>query len=73
MPSSSKNSCRYIPDGHLIGMVHLAALPGSPMSKKATSEIVKQAAAEATLLARHGLDAVMIENMHDAPYLHGRH
>lgn len=53
-------------------MVHVGALPSSPLCRRTVSEIVKQAAAEAALLAKHGFDAVMIENMHDAPYVHGR-
>ena len=72
MPSSSANSGRYVPEKHLIGMVHVGALPSSPLCRRTIGEIVKQAAAEAVLLAKHGFDAVMIENMHDAPYVHGR-
>ena len=53
----------------LIGMVHLAALPGSPRSELRVSEIARQAVIEAKLLERLGFDAIMIENMHDLPYL----
>lgn len=56
----------------LIGMVHLQALPGSPRSRLSIGEIACKAAGEARLLAEAGFDAVMIENMHDAPYVHGR-
>lgn len=53
----------------LIGMVHVAALPGSPFASRPVSAIVEQAAGEARLLADAGFDAIMIENMHDRPYL----
>ncbi len=56
-------------DQALIGMVHLAALPGTPRSTDPVGAIVERAVAEARLLAEAGFDAVMLENMHDAPYL----
>ncbi len=49
-------------------MVHLRALPATPHAASSVSEIADTAAAEAALLRRAGFDAVMIENMHDAPY-----
>ena len=56
----------------LIGMVHVRALPGSPASSLSIGEIACKAAGEARILAEAGFDAVMIENMHDRPYVHGR-
>ncbi len=53
----------------LIGMVHLQALPGTPNSSKTTQQIVDIAVDEATKLVEYGFDSVLIENMHDAPYL----
>ena len=53
----------------LVGMVHLAALPGTPRSSEPVAAIVERAVAEARLLADAGFDAVALENMHDAPYL----
>ena len=50
-------------------MVHLQALPGTPKSSKTTQQIVDIAVDEATKLVQYGFDAVLIENMHDAPYL----
>lgn len=55
----------------LIGMVHVGALPGAPFHKHAIDEIVRRAAEEAAVLAGAGFDAVIIENMHDRPYVHG--
>ncbi len=55
--------------GPLIGMVHLAALPGSPRSSLRVERIARLAAAEAIVLQDAGFDAVLVENMHDLPYL----
>ncbi len=56
-------------DRALIGMVHVQALPGTPRHAMPLREIVAQAADEARLLADAGFDAILIENMHDVPYL----
>ena len=53
----------------LIGMVHVHALPGTPGSNAEPDVIVSQAVEEARILAEAGFDAVMIENMHDTPYM----
>lgn len=53
----------------IIGMVHVDALPGTPMHSKPFQFIVKQAIDEAILLQDAGVDAILIENMHDVPYL----
>lgn len=58
-----------LPPKALIGMVHVAALPGTPRHRLPMPSIVDQAVSEATLLATSGFDAVLIENMHDLPYL----
>lgn len=57
----------------LIGMIHVGALPGSPRNETTVDLIAAQAAREARILADAGFDAIMIENMHDAPYIHGTH
>jgi uncharacterized protein len=53
----------------LVGMVHVHALPGTPRHHQPLKEIVDHAVLEARLLVEAGFDAVMIENMHDVPYL----
>jgi membrane complex biogenesis BtpA family protein len=53
----------------LIGMVHVPALPGTPTSKLSVRQIAAHAASEAKFLAKAGFDALLIENMHDAPYV----
>lgn len=55
-----------------MGMIHLRALPGTPRASLPVPEIARVAAEEARLLAEAGFDALLIENMHDAPYLRGR-
>lgn len=55
----------------IIGMVHVKALPGTPRHNRSMSEIVRAAVDEARLLEDAGFDAVLLENMHDVPYLKG--
>ncbi|MCC6676854.1 MAG: BtpA/SgcQ family protein [Phycisphaerales bacterium] len=57
----------------LIGMVHVPALPGSPRHSLPIDRIIADAADEARILAESGFDALIIENMHDRPYIHGAH
>jgi membrane complex biogenesis BtpA family protein len=51
-------------------MVHVGALPGTPRSRWPVGRIAEMAAEEASVLADAGFDAVIVENMHDAPYVH---
>ena len=53
----------------IIGMIHVDALPGTPKSDNNVNNIIKKAKKEATIYKKAGIDAVMLENMHDAPYL----
>lgn len=55
----------------MIGMVHVGALPGTPRAKDTIDKLVSQCVNEARILAESGFDAIIIENMHDAPYVHG--
>lgn len=55
----------------LIGMVHVRALPGTPRNSKSIDAICEMATKEAGMLAGAGFDAILIENMHDVPYLRG--
>lgn len=56
----------------VIGVIHVGALPGTPAGGRAVSGIIEQARAEARLYHEGGVDGLMIENMHDVPYLRGR-
>jgi uncharacterized protein len=53
----------------VIAMIHVAALPGTPRNNCCIKSIVAKARVEARAYAEAGITAVMIENMHDAPYL----
>jgi len=55
----------------LIGAVHVGALPGTPRASLDVAGIVEMAVADAKAYADAGLDAVIVENMHDRPYLRG--
>lgn len=53
----------------LIGMIHVQALPGTPQNHLTVKEIAAQACKEARVLSESGMQAIMLENMHDVPYL----
>lgn len=53
----------------VIGMVHLTALPGTPASTRTLREIETIAVREARIFKDAGLEGMMIENIHDTPYL----
>ena len=50
-------------------MIHVGALPGTPASREPLSQIVKRAGREARIYQSSGVHGLMIENMHDTPYL----
>lgn len=53
----------------VIGMVHVQALPGTPQNHVKIQQIIEHAIDDAQKLERGGVDAIMIENMHDRPYI----
>ncbi|MDX9979080.1 MAG: BtpA/SgcQ family protein [Lentisphaeria bacterium] len=55
----------------LIGMIHLAALPGTPRAQLAPAAIVERAVREAEIYRAAGIGTVLVENMHDVPYRKG--
>ncbi len=59
-----------LPRGAVVGMIHVAALPGTPRHQQAMAAIVAQATQEARVLTASGVDALLFENMHDVPYLY---
>lgn len=60
-----------LPRPAVIGMVHVPALPGTPASVVPMTDIVAHCAGEARVYTDHGVDALILENMHDVPYLRG--
>ena len=55
----------------LIGVIHVAALPGTPGSLAGVRAIAEAAAAEGRLYESAGFHGLLIENTHDRPYLKG--
>jgi membrane complex biogenesis BtpA family protein len=55
----------------LVGMVHLAACPGTPLGRTAPADIVAAAVREARIYQEAGIHTVLVENMHDVPYCKG--
>jgi membrane complex biogenesis BtpA family protein len=53
----------------LIGMLHVEALPGSPQARRSIDAIIAQAVADATVYREGGFHGLLVENMHDRPYL----
>lgn len=53
----------------IVAMIHVRALPGTPHGGMSVDAIIAQAIAEAELYTRAGVDGLLIENMHDVPYL----
>lgn len=67
--NTPKFSSTFKQDKSLIGMIHVQALPGTPLNRLAVADIAKQAISEAKILAYSGIQSIMLENMHDVPYL----
>ena len=58
----------------LIGMVHVRALPGTPGYAGSMSDIMDKASEEAQLFSQFDqIDGLIVENMHDAPYVQVSH
>ena len=57
--------------GAVVGVIHVGALPGTPGSRLDVGALARLAAREAAAYRAGGVDGLMIENMHDVPYLRG--
>lgn len=55
----------------VVAMIHLEALPGTPAARMDLKSIEARALAEAEIYRDAGIHGLMIENMHDTPYLRG--
>ncbi|CAN9506889.1 unnamed protein product [Ophioblennius macclurei] len=53
----------------VIGVIHVKALPGTPLHSLKMSQITEEACREAEIYRDAGVDGVIIENMHDIPYV----
>src|SRR5215213_5204777 len=56
----------------VIGMLHLAALPGSPLFGGSIDTIRDELLRDANLLAEGGVHGLMMENFGDTPFFPGR-
>ncbi len=71
MPDTHDLSAVFGAPRALIGMLHVEALPGTPHGRLPVEAIAEKAVAEAAVYRRAGFNGLMIENMHDRPYLKG--
>lgn len=55
----------------VVGVIHVGGLPGTPRNTQTVAQIVGSAQQEAQIYLDSGVDGVIIENMHDVPYLRG--
>ncbi len=55
----------------LLGMLHAGALPGTAHAREPLDAIIETAVAEARTYRDAGFTALLLENMHDRPYLNG--
>src|SRR3712207_8480013 len=55
----------------VIAMIRVGALPGTAASRATLRELEEQAVAECAIYREAGVHGVMLENMHDVPYLRG--
>lgn len=55
----------------VIGMVHVRALPGTPQARLSVQELTRKAREEAEIYLEAGVDALLVENMFDLPYVKG--
>jgi len=55
----------------VVGVIHVGALPGTPRSERSVGELIGTAREEAKIYRECGVDGIIIENMHDVPYLKG--
>ena len=55
----------------LVGMIHVGATPGSPKAAESIEALCERAVLEARAYRDAGFTGLLIENMHDRPYLKG--
>jgi membrane complex biogenesis BtpA family protein len=56
---------------HLIGVIHLLPLPGSPRYGGSVPQVLDAATRDAAALSQAGFDGIIIENYGDAPFAKG--
>ena len=66
------DAAKFFSQKPLIGMLHLAALPGSPLASAPLASIRERTLADAKALVDGGCHALMMENFGDVPFTAGR-
>lgn len=51
-----------------LGVIHLPALPGSPLAELPIADVVRRATHDAVALLDGGVDGIIVENFGDAPF-----
>jgi len=67
----SANTVPFSINKPVVAMIHLGALPGTPANQQSLADIEKLALREAKIFRAAGVQGLMLENMHDTPYLRG--
>ena len=62
---------RSLPDKALIAMIALRPLPGSPLYDGDDRRVIDQAMSDLAHYKAAGVDAVLLENDHDLPFVKG--
>lgn len=57
----------------VIGMVHVGALPGTPSYNGNINQIISNAIKETIIYRDCDIDGILVENMHDNPYMRPEH
>jgi membrane complex biogenesis BtpA family protein len=70
-PQITQMTSLFSRDKPVVGVIHVGALPGTPRSSQTVAELVASARGEAKIYRESGVDGIIIENMHDVPYLRG--
>jgi membrane complex biogenesis BtpA family protein len=55
----------------LVGVLHVGALPGTPSASRSVDQLIELTVEEAKTYRNAGFTALILENMHDRPYLKG--
>ncbi|XP_059485790.1 uncharacterized protein F13E9.13, mitochondrial [Neocloeon triangulifer] len=53
----------------VIGMIHVDALPGTPLFGGSVTRLIEKACRDAQVYKKSNVDGICIENMHDVPYV----
>ncbi|XP_066257655.1 uncharacterized protein F13E9.13, mitochondrial [Euwallacea similis] len=53
----------------IVGMIHVKPLPGTPLFQNNIDHIVENACTEVEIYLKNKLDGIIVENMHDVPYI----